>query len=73
MTHIGCPNVMLTDYWHDPFSFESSETHSERTLRPRYFLLGVQTQHLAYPLSIRNLDDMMAERSISADHSTVNR
>ena len=27
----------------------------------------------AYPLSLRNLEEMMAERGISVDHSTVHR
>ena len=27
----------------------------------------------AYPLSLRHLEDMMAERGVSVDHSTVHR
>ena len=29
--------------------------------------------YVAYPLSLRNLEDMMAERGVSVDHSTVHR
>src|ERR1700726_2699688 len=29
--------------------------------------------HVAYSLSLRNLEDMMAERGIAVDHSTVHR
>jgi putative transposase len=29
--------------------------------------------YVAYPLSLRHLDDMMAARGISVDHSTVHR
>ena len=29
--------------------------------------------YIAYPLSLRNLEEMMAERGISVDHSTVHR
>jgi len=29
--------------------------------------------YVAYPLSLRNLEEMMSERGISVDHSTVQR
>jgi transposase-like protein len=29
--------------------------------------------YVAYPLSLRHLEDMMAERGVSVDHSTVHR
>src|SRR5262245_38339542 len=29
--------------------------------------------YLAYPLSLRHLEEMMAERGVSVDHSTINR
>ncbi len=29
--------------------------------------------YVAYPLSTRNLEEMMLERGVSLDHSTVNR
>ncbi|MGF6604991.1 transposase-like protein, partial [Paraburkholderia sp. GAS448] len=29
--------------------------------------------YVAYPLSLRNLEEMMAERGVSVDHSTVHR
>ena len=29
--------------------------------------------YVAYPLSLRNLEDMMAERGVSVDHSAVHR
>ena len=29
--------------------------------------------YVAYPLSLRNLEEMMAEREITVDHSTVHR
>ena len=29
--------------------------------------------YVAYPLSYRNLEEMMAERGVEVDHSTINR
>ncbi len=29
--------------------------------------------YVAYPLSLRNLEEMMSERGVSVDHSTVHR
>lgn len=29
--------------------------------------------YVAYPLSLRNLEEMMSERGLSVDHSTVHR
>lgn len=29
--------------------------------------------YVAYPLSTRHLEEMMAERGVSVDHSTINR
>lgn len=35
-------------------------------------LIGVRW-YLAYPLSLRHLEEMMAERGVSVDHATVHR
>ena len=35
-------------------------------------LLGVRW-YLAYPLSYRNIEEMMLERGIKVDHATINR
>ena len=40
---------------------------------PQEILLTYVRWYVAYPLSTRNLEEMMAERGISVDHSTVNR
>jgi transposase-like protein len=40
---------------------------------PLDVILTCVRRYLAYPLSLRNLEDMMAERGVSVDHSTVHR
>ncbi len=40
---------------------------------PLYVILLCVRWYSAYPLSLRNLEEMMAERGISVDHSTVHR
>jgi putative transposase len=42
--------------------------HFDRSL----ILLCVRS-YLAYGLSLRNLDEMMAERGITVDHATIHR
>lgn len=43
-----------------------------RQFRSDFILLCVRW-YLAYPLSYRNLEEMMRERGVSVDHSTINR
>jgi transposase-like protein len=43
-----------------------------RHFNPSVILLCVRW-YLAYNLSLRDLEEMMAERGIAVDHSTVNR
>jgi transposase-like protein len=40
---------------------------------PRDVILTGVRWYVAYPLSLRHLEEMMAERGISVDHSTVHR
>ncbi len=40
---------------------------------PKEIILTCVRWYVAYPLSTRHLEEMMAERSVSVDHSTVNR
>lgn len=40
---------------------------------PTEIILTCVRWYVAYPLSTRHLEEMMAERSVSVDHSTVNR
>ncbi|MGF6935520.1 transposase-like protein [Paraburkholderia sp. UCT70] len=40
---------------------------------PLDLILTCVRWYVAYPLSLRNLEDMMAERGVSVDHSTVHR
>jgi transposase-like protein len=40
---------------------------------PLEIMLMCVRWYVAYPLSLRNLEEMMAERGISVDHSTVHR
>ena len=40
---------------------------------PKEMILPFVRWYVAYPLSTRNLEEMMAERGVSVDHSTVNR
>lgn len=50
---------------------------SEISFKWRHFqkqiILLVVRWYLAYPLSYRNIEEMMAERGLSVDHSTINR
>jgi transposase-like protein len=43
-----------------------------RHLLPEIILLNVRW-YCRYPLSYRNLEEMMAERGVQVDHSTINR
>jgi transposase-like protein len=49
----------------------------ERVFKGRHFdrsvILLCVRWYLAYSLSLRNLEEMMAERGISVDHATVHR
>ena len=47
---------------------EFKGTHFQKTI-----ILQCIRWYLAYPLSYRNLEEMMAERGVSVDHSTINR
>ena len=40
---------------------------------PLEVILTCVRWYVAYPLSLRHLEDMMAERGVSVDHSTVHR
>jgi putative transposase len=40
---------------------------------PQEVILNFVRWHVAYPLSLRCLDEMMTERGIAVDHSTVPR
>ncbi len=40
---------------------------------PLEIMLVCMRWYVAYPLSLRNLEEMMAERGIAVDHSTVHR
>jgi transposase-like protein len=40
---------------------------------PLEIMLVCVRWYVAYPLSLRNLEEMMAERGIAVDHSTVHR
>jgi putative transposase len=40
---------------------------------PLEVLLGCMRWYAAYPLSLRNLEEMMAERGVLVDHATVHR
>ena len=39
---------------------------------PAVILMGVRW-YLAYPLSTRHVEELMAERGVKMDHSTINR
>jgi len=45
----------------------------QRLHYPLEIMLVCVRWYLAYPLSLRNLEEMMAERGIAVDHSTVHR
>jgi transposase-like protein len=57
--------------------YVSGKTPEVQMFKGRHFdrsvtLLGVRW-YLAYSLSLRNLEEMMAERGISVDHATIHR
>jgi transposase-like protein len=39
---------------------------------PEIILMGVRW-YVAYPLSMRHVEELMAERRVEVDHSTINR
>ena len=45
----------------------------KRSHYPLDVILTCVRWYVAYPLSLRHLEEMMAERRISVDHSTVHR
>jgi putative transposase len=61
---------MLT--WHDFGPIETSMMFKGRHFDQSVILLCVRW-YLAYNLSLRDLEEMMSERGIVVDHSTVNR
>jgi transposase-like protein len=58
--------VMLPTHVSDPKRFQSP------TLSRRYMAQCIRW-YLAYSLSLRNLEEIMAERGIVVDHSTLHR
>ena len=40
---------------------------------PLEVMLTCERWYAAYPLSLRHIEEMMAERDVGVDHSTVNR
>jgi putative transposase len=48
-----------------------------KVLKRLHYLLDVmltcERRYVAYPLSLRHLEEMMTERGLSVDHSTVHR
>lgn len=48
-----------------------------KVIKRLHYPLGVMITcvrwYVAYPLSLRHLEEMMAERSVSVDHATVHR
>ena len=48
-----------------------------KVVKRRHYPLEVMLQcvrwYAAYPLSLRNLEEMMAERGVAVDHTTVHR
>ena len=47
------------------------------SFKGRYFkktiILMAVRWHLAYPLSYHNIEELMEERGVDVDHSTINR
>ena len=48
-----------------------------KVIKRMHYSLGVMLTcvrwYVAYPLSLRHLEEMMAERGVSVDHATVHR
>jgi putative transposase len=45
----------------------------KRLLYPLGVILTCMRRYVAYPLSLRRLEEMMVERGVPVDHSTVHR
>ncbi len=60
-----------------PLHLQLANSSLRRVLKRLHFPLEVMLVcvrwYAAYPLSLRNLEEMMAERGIAVDHSTVHR
>gem|GEM_PF-262159 len=69
-TDVANFSAMLT--WHDFGPIETSMMFKGRHFDQSVILLCVRW-YLAYNLSLRDLEEMMSERGIVVDHSTVNR
>ena len=60
-----------------PLHLQLANSTLRRVLKRLHFPLEVMLVcvrwYAAYPLSLRNLEEMMAERGVSVDHATVHR
>ena len=45
----------------------------KRSHSPLEIMLACARWHVAYPLSLRHIEEMMAERGVPVDHATVHR
>ena len=60
-----------------PLHLQLANSTLRRVLKRLHFPLEVMLVcvrwYAAYPLSLRNLEEMMAERGVTVDHATVHR
>ena len=60
-----------------PLHLQLANSTLRRVIKRLHFPLEVMLVcvrwYAAYPLSLRNLEEMMAERGVSVDHATVHR
>jgi putative transposase len=60
-----------------PLHVQLSNSTLRRVIKRRHFPLEIMLicvcWYAAYPLSLRNLEEMMAERGVLVDHATVHR
>ena len=60
-----------------PVHIQLEASTLRKVLKRLHYPLGIMLicvrWYLAYPLSLRNLEEMMAERGVAVDHATVNR
>lgn len=60
-----------------PFTVWSPHVFNQKAFKRRHYPADIMAQcvrwYLAYALSLRNLEEMMAERGIEVDHSTLHR
>jgi transposase-like protein len=72
-----CRNKPIGENWRMAFQNQLITATLRKVLKRLHYPLEVMLTcvrwYVAYPLSLRNLEEMMAERGVAVDHATVHR